>query len=177
MSLRKRRKEPSTWWSSLKRLALCCSNDAPRRRVTWDEANISVHLAQRGVLYGTQEIPEQPTPFLVYDSKMSRADHAIIEVGAQHEKVAVNITELQAKLGMIEQEQDNGCEVVPTATRNLAFVDDNARREAIAAENKRRREAGAVLKSQRLECSEGAAMAFKAKVGADGVGGCSGKDA
>mmetsp|Transcript_30976 Transcript_30976/g.89510 ORF Transcript_30976/g.89510 Transcript_30976/m.89510 type:complete len:228 (+) Transcript_30976:101-784(+) len=154
-------------------------------RISWDEAGIKKDMGERGVLYGTQTIPDASTPFLLYDSQMSRAEQAVMEIN-ENGKAQVDIVALQARLGILQQQQEDGGEVVPRATRHAA----------IDEENRRRREAGAILRGnadraaaaadedadepadaggsladnpkafgrRRLECSAGAAMAFKAGI-------------
>lgn len=164
MSLRKRKPPPRL--TTLQRLAsICCTIDPEakeeRRRslrhISWDEKNITQHFAERGVLYATMVIDEGTTPFLQYDSRMSRDGHEITEVGPGHLKTTIDISQLQTKLGILVQSENQGIEVLPTATRNLAVME----------ENKRRREMGEILKTRRYECSAGAAMAFRSKVGDD----------
>lgn len=166
----------------LARVATCCwetrasdfesRKNAPNR-ITWDEAGIQKDMGERGVLYGTQTIDDPPTPFLLYDSHMSRAEQAVVEINDQG-KAHVDIATLQARLGVLQQRQEQGDEVIPRAARNAA----------VEQEGQRRGEAGALLRGggdqaaadapgdlaadpaafrrRRTECSAGAAMAFRA---------------
>ena len=77
---RRKRQPPPKWWH---RLVCCCGpgkKDRPSRRVTYDEDQLQRDLQERGVLYGTQTIDEVSTPFLLYDSHVSRTEGAVIEV-------------------------------------------------------------------------------------------------
>lgn len=117
--------------------------------MSWDETQIDKDLQERGVLYGTQKIDDMPTPFLLYESQMSRAEHAIVEISEGHKKAHVDITELQARLGMLQASLEQAWEAVDgPATEEL------------------RRSRGEEPRVRRGECSAGAAMAFRAKVGA-----------
>merc|ERR1719229_471541 len=115
-SLRRRRSKIER---ILIRISTCCSKPVPlyasRRnrpeKISWDEHCIEKHMDERGVLYGTMQIEDAPTPFLLYDSNMSRADGAVVEVGENHSKQQVNITELQLRLGVMKQEQESGKEL------------------------------------------------------------------
>eukprot|EP00928_Gymnodinium_smaydae_P087825 TRINITY_DN7201_c0_g1_i2.p1 TRINITY_DN7201_c0_g1~~TRINITY_DN7201_c0_g1_i2.p1 ORF type:complete len:164 (-),score=36.11 TRINITY_DN7201_c0_g1_i2:59-550(-) len=124
MALRKTLRQKRTP-SFLDRICPCVSEVVRRVRIyrrghiRFDEENINVHMSERGVLYGTMAIPDCPTPFLVYDEATSRAEGAIFEVGENQQKSAVSIVDLQARLGMLEQVQLQGQEVLPTATRNV----------------------------------------------------------
>eukprot|EP00446_Apocalathium_sp_SHHI-4_P072709 CAMPEP_0177559442 /NCGR_PEP_ID=MMETSP0369-20130122/70838_1 /TAXON_ID=447022 ORGANISM="Scrippsiella hangoei-like, Strain SHHI-4" /NCGR_SAMPLE_ID=MMETSP0369 /ASSEMBLY_ACC=CAM_ASM_000364 /LENGTH=668 /DNA_ID=CAMNT_0019046171 /DNA_START=29 /DNA_END=2038 /DNA_ORIENTATION=+ len=150
--------------------------------VSWDEVGIEKDMGERGVLYGTQTIDDAPTPFLLYDSHMSRAEGAVIEVGEGHVRQQVDIGDLQARLGVLHQRQEEGVEVHLKANKNVAIEEENCRRRenvAIEEENCRRREAGDLLKgdgdrraalaSRRAECHKGAAFAFKASLAKQAV--------
>merc|ERR1712194_473207 len=76
------------------------------------------------------------------------------------EKITIDIGELQSRLGILELRQEAGLENTLKSEQS----------SAIQEENWRRAEAGKILKAQsatRFDCSQGAAMAFKAKVGAE----------
>jgi len=47
-----------------------------RRQVAWDEANLAVNDAERGVEYGTMKIDQSDTPFLYYQGTESRDESA-----------------------------------------------------------------------------------------------------
>ena len=55
--------------------------ERPRARVTWDEAGIQAHDAERGVRFGTMKIDQPDTPFLFLD-----ADDPCGEIAAIHPK-------------------------------------------------------------------------------------------
>merc|ERR1719198_1298587 len=94
------------WWHQM--VTFCCPGQAARtawhggpagrRSVVFDEAHIERDQQERGVVYGTQTIEETPTPFLLYDSQMSRAEQAIVEVGENHRRTTVDISDLQQRL-------------------------------------------------------------------------------
>merc|ERR1711920_860273 len=97
---------------------------------------------------------------LLYDSRLSRQEHAIVEVGEGQLKSPIDIDELQSRLGILELRQQAGFENTLKAEQS----------RAIQEENWRRQEAGRLLKqnaSTRLECSEGAAAAFRSKLHVD----------
>merc|ERR1719174_2896941 len=71
-------------------------------RITWDENKIETDTRERGVLYGTMTIEDAPTPFLLYDSQMSRAEGAVVEIGEGHVRQNVDIGDLQQRLGILK---------------------------------------------------------------------------
>eukprot|EP00428_Durinskia_dybowskii_P031179 CAMPEP_0170244432 /NCGR_PEP_ID=MMETSP0116_2-20130129/21996_1 /TAXON_ID=400756 /ORGANISM="Durinskia baltica, Strain CSIRO CS-38" /LENGTH=153 /DNA_ID=CAMNT_0010495295 /DNA_START=20 /DNA_END=480 /DNA_ORIENTATION=+ len=85
---------------------------------------IAKDMGERGVVYGTQPIDDTPTPFLLYDSHMSRAEQAVVEISEQG-KAQVDIASLQERLGILQQRQDQGLEVVPTAARAATIADES----------------------------------------------------
>merc|ERR1719382_916639 len=103
--LRKKRPPPA-WWH---RYVLCCCTTKekaqPARRVTYDEVQIRQQSEEAGVLYATEKIPEVPTPFLLYDSHLSRTDNAVVEIGEGKIKNNIDIGELQTRLGILELRQ------------------------------------------------------------------------
>jgi hypothetical protein len=111
-------------------------------RVSWDEATIALHRSWAGIQYGQMRMREIDTPFVRYDSRMSRDEQKVIicdrgrpelvESGAK-----IDITDLQTKLGILSriQEQNENLNVYQTPE-----VDP------VKRENQRRREAGVLLR-------------------------------
>merc|ERR1712129_158736 len=140
------RKKKSVWQRYVEEVVTCCSGKSfsPFKArwnrpsgITFDEVVIEAHKDERGVVYGTQKIDEPETPFLLYDSQMSRAEHAVVEVGEGHVKTQVDIVDLQSRLGVVQRLQDQG---IVVGQRKVN------RYEAIEEENRKRREAGELLK-------------------------------
>ena len=89
----------------------------PRARVTWDEAGIQAHDAERGVRFGTMKIDQPDTPFLFLD-----ADDPCGEMAAIHPKYLathvptaertgagphrMHVKELQDALGLVTTDED-----------------------------------------------------------------------
>ena len=89
----------------------------PRPRVTWDEAGIQAHDAERGVRFGTMKIDQPETPFLFLD-----ADDPCGEMAAIHPKYLathvptaertgagphrMHVKELQDALGLVTTDED-----------------------------------------------------------------------
>lgn len=154
------------------RVVTCCSGRSSDfvvrtnrpASVSWDEVGIEKDMGERGVLYGTQTIDDAPTPFLLYDSHMSRAEGAVIEVGEGHVRQQVDIGDLQARLGVIHQRQEEGVEVHLKANRNVAIEEENFRRREAGDLLKGDGDRRAALASRRAECHKGAALAFKASL-------------
>lgn len=78
-------------------------------RISWDEAGLARHHAERGVLYARMKIDQPDTPFLVYDEEMAEK-HNMIGTIQNKDSVPefIDIGELQAKLGVLEEEQQQG---------------------------------------------------------------------
>jgi hypothetical protein len=84
--------------------------NTPKRvppRVRFDEEGIAVDYAERGVLYGTQKIDQVDTPFIYYDSEEDdySSNIMVAEYAPDGEPQKMMASELQAKLGLLAQQQ------------------------------------------------------------------------
>jgi len=76
-------------------------------RVTWNENELARHHAERGIMYARMKIDHPDTPFLVYDEEMTENRNMIGTISNKDaEPEFVDIDELQAKLGLLEVEQN-----------------------------------------------------------------------
>ena len=101
---------------------------------------MALHRSWAGVEYGRMRITECDTPFIMYDSHMSRDEHAVV-IHAGGEELGpdvdgkIDITDLQRKLGVLERIQDN-----------TGGSYETPKLDPVKRENQRRREAGILLK-------------------------------
>jgi len=107
-----------------------CSNDqAGGPSLTWNEEILAKHAKERGVLYGTMKIDHPDTPFLVYDEEMADKHNKIGTVkDANATPEFVDIAALQKKLGILEEEQLSGKELVNIGQDSETQFKDKRRR-------------------------------------------------
>lgn len=75
-------------------------------RVKWDEEQISSHLLERGVEYGTMKIDHPDTPFLYYEEEQDPPCAQNIGPGVPPAKMEVE--ELQQALGLLSDAEESG---------------------------------------------------------------------